>query len=139
MSLHGCFPGLLHPSADRVCCCGHCRHYYSWVLAMLISQQNQLLHTFPRTIFSVKNFTVGGYSCMPDKIPIDRRISYPLASNLYKVTPPPALTSMHAACTLLNGPRHGCARCEAPSQPTAPSMYGLEQARSCLAVQSVTP
>ena len=53
---------------------------------MLISQQNQLLHTFPRTIFSVKNFTVGGYSCMPDKIPIDRRISYPLASNLYKVS-----------------------------------------------------
>ena len=63
-----------------------CRHYYSWVLAMLISQQNQLLHTFPRTIFTVKNFTVGGYSCMPDKIPIDRRISYPLASNLYKVS-----------------------------------------------------
>ena len=62
-----------------------CRHYYSWVLAMLISQQGQLLHTFPRTMFSVKNFTVGGYSCMPDKIPIDRRISYPLASNLYKV------------------------------------------------------
>lgn len=61
------------------------RHYYSWVLAMLISQQGKLLHTFPRTIFSVKNFTVGGYSCMPDKIPIDRRISYPLASNLYKV------------------------------------------------------
>jgi hypothetical protein len=55
------------------------------VLAMLISQQNQLLHTFPRTIFSIKNFTMGGYSCMPDKIPIDRRISYPLASNLYKV------------------------------------------------------
>ena len=53
---------------------------------MLISQQNQLLHTFPRTIFTVKNFTVGGYSCMPDKIPIDRRISYPLASNLYKVS-----------------------------------------------------
>lgn len=65
-----------------------CRHYYSWVLAMLISQQNQLLHTFPRTVFSVSNFTVGGYSCMPDKIPIDRRISYPLASNLYKVGPP---------------------------------------------------
>lgn len=62
-----------------------CRHYYSWVLAMLISQHGQLLHTFPRTMFSVKNFTVGGYSCMPDKIPIDRRISYPLASNLYKV------------------------------------------------------
>lgn len=61
------------------------RHYYSWVLAMLISQQGRLLHTFPRTIFAVKNFTVGGYSCMPDKIPIDRRISYPLASNLYKV------------------------------------------------------
>ena len=55
------------------------------MLAMLISQQNQLLHTFPRTIFSIKNFTMGGYSCMPDKIPIDRRISYPLASNLYKV------------------------------------------------------
>jgi hypothetical protein len=55
------------------------------VLAMLISQQSLLLHTFPRTIFTVKNFTVGGYSCMPDKIPIDRRISYPLASNLYKV------------------------------------------------------
>lgn len=66
---------------DGVCC----RHYYSWVLAMLISQQGRLLHTFPRTIFAVKNFTVGGYSCIPDKIPIDRRISYPLASNLYKV------------------------------------------------------
>lgn len=55
---------------------------------MLISQHGQLLHTFPRTMFSVKNFTVGGYSCMPDKIPIDRRISYPLASNLYKVHTP---------------------------------------------------
>ena len=44
------------------------RHYYSWVLAMLISQHGQLLHTFPRTIFAVKNFTVGGYSCMPDKV-----------------------------------------------------------------------
>ena len=51
---------------------------------MLISQHGQLLHTFPRTIFEVKNFTTSGYSCMPDKVPIDRRISYPLASNLYK-------------------------------------------------------
>ena len=66
---------------------------------MLISQQNQLLHTFPRTIFSVRNFTVGGYSCMPDKIPIDRRISYPLASNLYKVSRPAALRTMHLAYT----------------------------------------
>lgn len=68
--------------------CVCCRHYYSWVLAMLISQQSMVLHTLPRTIFAVKNFTVGGYSCMPDKIPIDRRISYPLASNLYKVRLP---------------------------------------------------
>ena len=65
--------------------CALRRHYYSWVLAMLISQHGQLLHTFPRTIFEVKNFTTSGYSCMPDKVPIDRRISYPLASNLYKV------------------------------------------------------
>ena len=49
-------------------CAAPLRHYYSWVLAMLISQHGQLLHTFPRTIFAVKNFTVGGYSCMPDKV-----------------------------------------------------------------------
>ena len=79
------------------CRCCLCRHYYSWVLAMLISQQNQLLHTFPRTIFSVKNFTVGGYSCMPDKIPIDRRISYPLASNLYKASHS-CIRADHLAC-----------------------------------------
>ena len=74
---------------------GHAgRHYYSWVLAMLISQHGQLLHTFPRTIFEVRNFTTSGYSCMPDKVPIDRRISYPLASNLYKVRAPALLLNL---------------------------------------------
>jgi len=65
---------------------------------MLISQQNQLLHTFPRTIFTVTNFTTGGYSCMPDKIPIDRRISYPLASNLYKASCSPCSTLLCPSC-----------------------------------------
>ena len=55
-------------------------------MAALLSQQNLMLHTFPRTMFKVTNFTTGGYSCMPDKIPIDRHISYPLASNYYKVS-----------------------------------------------------
>ena len=88
----------------------HCwaarRHYYSWVLAMLISQHGQLLHTFPRTIFAVNNFTVGGYSCMPDKVPIDRRISYPLASNLYRVSPlclSPCLCRSEACIVLFFG------------------------------------
>ena len=52
---------------------------------MLISQHGELLHTFPRTIFAVKNFTVGGYSCMPDKVG--------------PITPCPG--SQAARCTLL--------------------------------------
>ena len=43
MSLHDCFPGGLHPSADWVCCCCHCRHYYSWVLAMSLLPMQALL------------------------------------------------------------------------------------------------
>jgi hypothetical protein len=44
------------------------RHYYSWVMAMLLNQHNLQVHTYPRTIFSVSNFTMAGYSCMPDKV-----------------------------------------------------------------------
>jgi hypothetical protein len=44
------------------------RHYYSWVLAMLLNQHNLQTHTYPRAIFNVNNFTMTGYSCMPDKV-----------------------------------------------------------------------
>ena len=94
---------------------------------MLISQQNQLLHTFPRTIFSVKNFTVGGYSCMPDKIPIDRRISYPLASNLYK-----ASLTLQPSYLCLSPPP--C--CMGPGMMIASSMWALAVAQSPLIAPS---
>ena len=45
-----------------------CRYYYSWVLAMLMWQQNMQMHTFPKVMFQAENFTVSGYSCMPDKV-----------------------------------------------------------------------
>lgn len=61
-----------------------CRHYYSWVLAMLLGQQGILMHTVPLVAFRITNFTSYGYSCMPDKVPVDRQISFAVASNLYK-------------------------------------------------------
>ena len=67
--------GVLTPPCVRA---ASRRHYYSWVLAMLISQHGELLHTFPRTIFAVKNFTVGGYSCMPDKVSLYRPVAVPV-------------------------------------------------------------
>ena len=42
------------------------------------------MHTFPWPIFKVLNFTSFGYSCMPDKVPVDRALTYPVASNLYR-------------------------------------------------------
>ena len=45
-----------------------CRYYYSWVLAMLMWQQSMQIHTFPKVMFKAENFTVTGYSCMPDKV-----------------------------------------------------------------------
>lgn len=53
-------------------------------MAMLLNQQDMQLHTFPRPMFKVVNFTMSGYSCMPDKVPVDRALTYPVASNLYR-------------------------------------------------------
>lgn len=51
---------------------------------MLLGQQGMLIHTAPIAAFRISNFTSYGYSCMPDKVPVDRRLSFPVASNLYK-------------------------------------------------------
>lgn len=51
---------------------------------MLLGQQNQNLHTIPIVAFRVLNFTSFGYSCMPDKVPVDRKLTFPVVSNLYK-------------------------------------------------------
>lgn len=61
---------------------------------MLISQHGELLHTFPRTIFAVKNFTVGGYSCMPDKVSV-------LATHALLLSTPSGCTSPHVVCLVL--------------------------------------
>ncbi|KAK9805857.1 hypothetical protein WJX73_008965 [Symbiochloris irregularis] len=60
------------------------RHYTTWVLAMLLHQQDMQLHTYPQAMFKVLNFTSQGYSCMPDKVPVDRALTFPVASNLYR-------------------------------------------------------
>ena len=61
-----------------------CRHYYSWVLVMLLGQQGIIIHTAPLVAFKITEFTSYGYSCMPDKVPVDRRLTFPVASNLYR-------------------------------------------------------
>ena len=61
-----------------------CRQYHSWVLAMLLGQQNRVMHSVPVVAFKVVNFTHSGYSCAPDKVPVDRKLTFPVASNLYK-------------------------------------------------------
>ena len=61
-----------------------CRQYHSWVLAMLLGQQSQVMHSVPMVAFKIANFTSFGYSCMPDKVPVDRKLTFPVASNLYK-------------------------------------------------------
>lgn len=50
---------------------------------MLLGQQDVPIHTYPMVAFKVANFTSYGYSCMPDKVPVDRKLSFPVASNLY--------------------------------------------------------
>lgn len=45
-----------------------CRTYWSWVLAMLMGQQNMQLQTYPKVMFKVDNFSSSGYSCMADKV-----------------------------------------------------------------------
>ena len=42
------------------------------------------MHAYPMVAFKVSNFTSHGYSCMPDKVPVDRKLTFPVASNLYK-------------------------------------------------------
>ena len=42
------------------------------------------MHSVPLVAFKIANFTSYGYSCMPDKVPVDRKLSFPVASNLYK-------------------------------------------------------
>jgi len=51
---------------------------------MLLGQQDILMHSVPMVAFKIANFTSYGYSCMPDKVPVDRKLSFPVASNLYK-------------------------------------------------------
>ena len=51
---------------------------------MLLGQQGIVIHTAPLVAFRITNFTSYGYSCMPDKVPVDRHLTFPVASNLYK-------------------------------------------------------
>ena len=51
---------------------------------LLLGQQDILMHSAPLVAFKISNFTSYGYSCMPDKVPVDRKLSFPVASNLYK-------------------------------------------------------
>ena len=51
---------------------------------MLLGQQDVIMHAYPLVAFKVSNFTSHGYSCMPDKVPVDRKLTFPVASNLYK-------------------------------------------------------
>ena len=86
-----------------------CRYYYSWVLAMLMWQQSMQIHTFPKVMFKAENFTVTGYSCMPDKVSHLPSI----LSHCWILCPPchPAVcdrSNFHAAASC------GCSRPSAP-------------------------
>ena len=41
------------------------------------------MHTYPTAMFRLNNFTTEGYSCMADKAPTDRHLTFNSASNLY--------------------------------------------------------
>ena len=81
MPFQRCFQWVSHKDEASA---HHYRHYYSWVLAMLLGQQGTMIHTVPLVAFKITNFTSYGYSCMADKVPVDRRLTFPVASNLYK-------------------------------------------------------
>lgn len=41
------------------------------------------LHTYPKTVFRAKHYSMEGFSCMPDKAPTDRKLSFGASSNLF--------------------------------------------------------
>lgn len=64
--------------------CASCRrHYYSWVVSSLLNQQNMQMHTYPRALFRLLNFTAAGPSCLPSKVPADRALTSSEASALH--------------------------------------------------------
>ena len=51
---------------------------------MLFNQQGMRTHSYPEALFHAKQLTANGYSCTPDKVPVDRELTYPVASMLYR-------------------------------------------------------
>eukprot|EP00884_Botryococcus_braunii_P014758 jgi/Botrbrau1/23283/Bobra.0102s0026.1 len=59
------------------------RTYYSWVMVKMLRQAGLRLHTYPKTVFKVKSYSLEGFSCMPDKAPTDRKLTFGATSNLF--------------------------------------------------------